>query len=238
MSAETLQASMKHESQCKKCCIAIGSIVHLLFAGCVGLVYCLWWRNVNQIQSWAMENCTGSECDDPPTLYDIGPLTYFADGSSNFSDYTQATIYYADLTSECGSDATDSCWTNGNRWSVVYALCGITMLLLAVNSALMILGAWSFHARGLAACCGSLCCCLNLSAIITTGVFRYNTWGNFSALCTGASKYDDMDAVDLNSDRTYESDAAVITGLWICQMIFCLTNCCHTGYAGKPTEMH
>ena len=102
MSAETLQASMKHESQCKKCCIAIGSIVHLLFAGCVGLVYCLWWRNVDQIQSAAMDGCSGSACDDLPTFYDVGPLVYYSSGSTYFSDYAQATSYFVDLTQECG----------------------------------------------------------------------------------------------------------------------------------------
>ena len=111
------------------------------------------------------------------------------------------------------------------------------MLLLAANSALMILGAWSFHARGLAGCCGSLCCCLNFAAIITTGVFRYNNWGQLSALCDGDSKYD-SDSNSLNSDRTVSGDAALITGLWICQMIFCLTSCCHTGYAAKPTQVN
>ena len=148
--------------------------------------------------------------------------------------------YYADLESECGAfsiDTEESCWTNGNRWSVVYALCGLTMLLLAVNSALMILGAWSFHARGLAACCGSLCSCLNLAAIITTGVFRYNTWGSFSALCTGPTKYDADNPNHVNDDTTYATDAAVITGLWICQMVFFSTNVAHTGYAGKPSAM-
>ena len=148
----------------------------------------------------------------------------------------------------CGlDDLTSSCWTDGNRWSKIYSLCGITMFLLAANSALMILGAWSFHARGLAACLGSLCCCLNLAAIITTGVFRYNTWGSFSALCLAPTKYEALptsitditDVTGLSSDsRTYESDASVIVALWICQMIFCCTSCCHTGYAGKPTEMH
>ena len=83
------------------------------------------------------------------------------------------------------------CAPSGNRFNVIYILSGVTMLLLAANSALMILGAWSFHARGLAGCCGSLCCCLNLAAIITTGVFRYNNWGSLSALCNGGSKYVD-----------------------------------------------
>ena len=45
MSVESLQASMQHETQCKKCCIAIGSAIHLAFAGIVGLIFAIWWGN-------------------------------------------------------------------------------------------------------------------------------------------------------------------------------------------------
>ena len=82
MSAESLQASMQHESQCKKCCIAIGSIVHVVFFGCIGLVYCLWWRNADNIQSWFDSNCT-ENCD--INLYDIGPLIYYDDADGDTS---------------------------------------------------------------------------------------------------------------------------------------------------------
>jgi hypothetical protein len=182
------------------------------------------------------------DCD--VNYYDVLPGIYFATALSDsnyrsvlWSDWTQAVEIQTEIAEACGDDV--SCYTVGNRWSVIYALCGVTMMLLAANSGLMILGAWSFHARGLAACCGSLCCCLNLAAIITTGVFRYNNLGALSALCTGPSKYDDSNGMaTLSDDRTFESDAAVIVALWICQMIFCCTNCCHTAYTGKPTEVH
>ena len=167
------------------------------------------------------------------TYYAMGPSTYYG---SNASD---ATDLVTDIAEACGTDT--SCGEDGNRFSVIYALCGVTMLLLAANSALMIVGGWSFHARGLAGCCGSLCCCLNFAAIITTGVFRYNNWGQLSALCENCpSKYDDMvgSTIYFTDDRTIAGDAALITGLWICQMIFCCTNCCHTGYAAKPTEVN
>ena len=95
-----------------------------------------------------------------------------------------------EIEEDCGSDKSSSCYTNGNRWSIIYTFCGITMVLLSVNALLMIAGAWSFHARGLASCCGSLCCCLNLASIITAGVFRFNNQGNLSALCLSGTKYD------------------------------------------------
>ena len=125
------------------------------------------------------------------------PIAYTYYSEDNWSD---AMSYWVDIQKDCGDDL-QTCEEHGNRFSVIYALAGVTMLLLAANSALMILGAWSFHARGLAGCCGSLCCCLNLASIITTGVFRFNHWGKLSMLCEGASKYV-SDEQPLSDDRT------------------------------------
>ena len=240
MSVEAMQASIDHETQCKKCCIAFGSMVHLAFAGAIGIIFALWWSNANQWNAIKNEYCERDSCD--AMIYNMGPLIYW------YSDKFKATNYYGDniktadsyvndLIDQCGLDHQSSCWYEGNRWSIVYALCCSTMLLLAVNSGLMVIGAWSLHARGLAACCGSVCCCLNVAAIVTTGVFRYNTWGLLSALCDGPNKYEGEEngQLTISDDRTYSGDATLITALWICQMVFCCTSCCHMGYSGKPT---
>ena len=68
--------------------------------------------------------------------------------------------------------------------------------------------------------CASLCCCLNLAAIIVTAVFRFNDFGKLSALCLAPSKFDDYESTEkkailYSSDNTYQSDAAVILWLWI-----------------------
>ena len=80
-------------------------------------------------------------------------------------------------------DEQAKCVAEGNRWSILFALNTATLFLLVVNAGLTIGGAFNFHARGLAACCATLCCCLNLGAIITTGVFRFNSVGSLTALC-------------------------------------------------------
>merc|ERR1739844_778110 len=103
--------------------------------------------------------------------------------------------YIYEIWDDCGAD--EDCFKPGNRFSLIYALSGITMLLLALNSCFMLCGACSYHVRGLTACCGGLCSCLNFAAIITTGVFRYNSWGKLSALCEGPTLYDD-DADDFS----------------------------------------
>lgn len=155
-----------------------------------------------------------------------------------FTDWSQAQAYVQDLNDHCGGPVSESndCWTRGNRWSLVYALCSMTMLFLAANAALMIFGTWSFFARGLSGCCGTLCCCLNFAAIITTAVLRFNTYGQLSAICTGPTKYVASGPDIVDNSRTFETDAAVILGLWIAQMVFCCSNCCHMAFSGKPVE--
>lgn len=159
-----------------------------------------------------------------------------------WSDWKQATSYWDEIRKNCETEYVESgskdCYKEGNRWSVLYALNMATMYLLAANAALMILGAWNLNARGLSACCASLLCCLSLAAIITTGVFRFNSWGQLSALCLAPTKYEGMtddntDVKDFSSSHTYQSDAKVILALWICQMIFCCTSCAHLIFVAK-----
>ena len=152
-----------------------------------------------------------------PNVYDIYPAAYYNLGSDYFSDYDQATEYWITIGVDCGlSDYDVSCWQDGNRWSVVYGFGGVVMVMLALNSAVMIAGAWNHHARGLSLACGGLCSCLNLAAIITIGVFRFNTWGLFSALCTGGSHYDSSKSSGLSDSHTYSGDAGLIIVLWLC----------------------
>jgi hypothetical protein len=92
----------------------------------------------------------------------------------------------------------------GNRFSKIYAFSGVTMILLALNSFCMLFSSCSYHVRGLTTICGALFSILNLAAIITTGVFRFNSWGKLSALCQGPSLYDidDDGKLDLSNDWT------------------------------------
>ena len=88
----------------------------------------------------------------------------------------------------------------------------------------MMLGAFVFHARALASCCLCLLSCVNLAAIITTGVFRFRTMGKLSALSKMGVKY--VGGADFtNSDRTYESDGGMILGLWIAALCQCCCGC-------------
>ena len=114
-----------------------------------------------------------------------------ADDANQWTDYDQAKEYLTQLTEDgCTLEDDSSCFYAGCRWSVIYNLNGVTMLLIAANTILLTVGVWSFHARALGACCSSALCCLNVACIITTAVFRFNTWGSLAALSTMNVKYD------------------------------------------------
>ena len=157
----------------------------------------------------------------------------------------QANEYLKDLFEGCDIDLTSSfsekdleeCFDGGSKWSVVWSLNAITVLMIAAANLLMMLGAYQFHARGLASCCLCLLGCVNLAAIITTGVFRFRTMGKLAALSTTAVNYNGVNdatkTIDLNDDRTYESDGNMIMGLWIAALCLCCCNC-FLGMVMKP----
>ena len=87
MNAETIQASMNHESLCKKLCISISAAIHLAFAGCVGLIYIYWLFDVDSIQDAYkndIKHCTATfdnklENCDGIIIYDIIPMFVYQD---------------------------------------------------------------------------------------------------------------------------------------------------------------
>ena len=73
-------------------------------------------------------------------------------------------------------------------------------------------------------CVGCLAC-VNLAAIITTAVFRFNTAGKLAALSLTSSKYDGKEdgVVKLSAKITFKDDAKLILGIWIAMTVYC---CC------------
>ena len=105
---------------------------------------------------------------------------------------------------------------------------------MALNGIVQAIGTFNFHSRLMGVCCGMLLSCANLAAIITTGVFRFNTIGNFAALSLCGSKFEKdfsrktqtMLSSSLSNEHTFNSDARLILWLWLCQMFLCCANCC------------
>ena len=159
--------------------------MHTVLAG----LFLAWLTNVNKIQkAWeADDTCTLL------TMHDFGDTTEVINGcDANFYDigfsYPREGHPFTDMWTDldeandlideiiddgCGLD----CIKQGCRWSIIYSLCGITMLLIATTSALNFVGTWYYHFRFISSCCTLCLCILNLSAIIVTGVFRFNTIG-------------------------------------------------------------
>ena len=102
-----------------------------------------------------------------------------------WTDYSQAIDYYGELEQDCDDD----CMDQGSRWSIIYQLCFATCCLMTLDALFLCLGAFLFHCRALGGFCAFLLSCANIAAIVTTGVFRFNTMGKLAALSTQSTKY-------------------------------------------------
>lgn len=187
-------------------------------------------------------------------VYDNAYLGLNGTDPKDWTDWDEAKSLMADIVDDCKQyekiRAKDGvkfavCYHNdykGCRWSKIYLLNGVTKLIIAFNCILSIIGIWSFPIRALASCCGTLICCLTTAAIITTGVFRFNTWGKLAALNLGSTKYsggnfnitDTAIEIPVDDSRTYSSDGEMILITWIFMMVLCLASCFNLGFASRP----
>ena len=104
----------------------------------------------------------------------------------------------------------------------------VVAFISAAHNLIMTAGVWSYYAR-LAGYYGAcLMSCLNLAIIITIGVFRFNTWGDFSALSLELSQYADTtgsgieESLRLYDGYTYKSAATFITTLFAFSIVLCI----------------
>ena len=103
----------------------------------------------------------------------------FISGPFDYSDYSETEVN--DMLSDFedwGKDKREK----GSRFTVVFAFCGVILLTMAFWELCLCAGSVVYAARA----CGLFCiCCFNcvlLAAIITTGVFRFNTAGKLAAI--------------------------------------------------------
>ena len=57
MTMETMKVSVESESSGKKCCMAIGQIIHLVFAVVIGGIFIAYLVNVNDMQDAYLTSC-------------------------------------------------------------------------------------------------------------------------------------------------------------------------------------
>lgn len=111
---------------------------------------------------------------------------------------------------------------NGSRFTVIYAFCGITFVMLAATNIALVIGAWNLYARMTGLFCSCCLGCVNFAALITTSVFRFNSMGKLAALSLTPSQYKEMTDSTTGmttyfdpNGRVYADDAKLITGIWI-----------------------
>ena len=95
----------------------------------------------------------------------------------------QAAEYTADIAENWSADKI----SEGSRFSIIFAFCGITFIMLAAANLCLTIGTYSLHARMTGICCGCCLGCLNFAALITTAVFRFNTMGKLAAISLAPS---------------------------------------------------
>ena len=170
---EAVRLTVEVETKRKKMSILAWALVHLSFAAALSICHLMWRHNVNLIQGSYEEVCRAH--DRPIEYNELYDVMWHL---GTMSDQEKANEYKKELENSCDED----CRKLGNRWSIIYEFCGFTLMLLAVNGLAQAIGAYNFHARAIAACCGCLLGCVNFSAIITTCVFRFNIMGRYSTL--------------------------------------------------------
>ena len=148
---------------------------------------------------------------------------------------------YIDTLENDGCAWNMDCVEDGCRWATIYYFSGVVMLVFAATSLVQVAGSWYHKLRFLGVILACILGCINLAALILTGVVRFNTMGKLAALSQLDNQYDGVsDSEDMvlfiSGGRTYQSDGALIVGLWIAQMALCLASSCYTAYANKPRE--
>ena len=239
---EVVKTMMEAESPARKLSYMIQGIVWTILFATMGGIYLSYMVNANkwndlfdlkaceastQMKAWiALINSDGGNvsCEDfKDRVYD---LMFWA---GPWDDEDQLNEYGQDLEDwDAGKVAL------GSRFSVVYAFCGITFIMIATANLCISIGAYNLQARMLGGCCGCCFGCINFAALITTAVFRFNTMGSLAAISKTPTKYVGEGNVIASDDTTYMTDASTILALWVVQMLACVCSCCVSMFLNKP----
>ena len=114
----------------------------------------------------------------------------------------------------------------GSRWSSIYSMNGLLMLLMLLNMCCVCVGAWKATFRMLGALCGSLLCCLHCIVLIIFPVYRLSIRSKLCALSEAPTNYLGKDVEPLFDDMwSYKKDSALMIALWTFQLLCCCCRC-------------
>ena len=200
---EGIKSGMHREPLWKKLMITFCGMLVFILTLTLGIYGFDYWGDVLHIQNddtvFMIYNDTffGNS-----TYYDI---QYLAVNQTVqvYSDLTKATELNTTLYEECDDD----CLKKGSQWSIVYALAAWTLIFMAINGVLLMLGGWFYRCRLLGIFCHHFLSIFLLASIITTYKYRNRTQGELCALSLLPSH--------ISTDKTYADDADSIDAYFI-----------------------
>ena len=216
--------------------LAIWAMLQAILGIVVTIIYFVETAKVNDVQGIYQDECDSGVyyyiCQyrySDITYYDIG---FYVTPLDDWTDLKQALTYIDDLEGESEEDACDQdCQEAGCRWSKIFLFNGITVLFLVVIHVGFQIGIhFKYQFRLLGWILFSLISAVHLAAIVTTGVFRFNTMGKLAALSLQPTNPQDDDS------QTYSAAATLITWLWSLQIILFISHCVHFVLQMKTTQ--
>lgn len=168
------------------------------------------------VDSW--DRSMGDRGDATGHIYDTYPLTQ----CKEYFDMEMVTILKSEIAAFCDDDCVH---VDGTRWSVIFTLNGVSLILLSFAFTLIAVGSRVFYARLLGVCLNCLTSCLHFAAIVVTAVYRFDNKGRLAMNCLDASTFEG-EGEPLSDSWTFQKDGELITTLWACQLLVVFFICC------------
>ena len=115
-----------------------------------------------------------------------------------------------DLNEDCDAE----CWKKGSRWSLVYLLNALVVLLLMISMVLICIGTRHPKLRIISSYLASIICLFHSVVLILTAVFRFRPQGMLCALNEQPTYWSSDDEHPTN-EWNYKKDSQLILALWI-----------------------
>ena len=145
----------------------------------IGLFYFVKIMKVNSLNDGYHANCAENNTCVSGNYYD----QHYLDGP--FTDSLLGAQLKADIEKDCDTE----CMRAGIRWSTVYNMNAIVMLLITFQVMIMTIGICKMEARVFSCCCQCCFFIANLATIIVTAVYKFNDKGELASISMAGTKY-------------------------------------------------
>ena len=145
----------------------------------IGLFYLMKIIQVNSLNDGYHLNCATNNSCKSGNYYD----QHYLDGP--FTDSMLSAKLIADIEKSCDTE----CMQDGIKWSTVYNMNAIVMLVITLQVFIMTIGICNMEARVFSCCCQFCFFVANLATIIVTAVYKFNTKGELASISLAGTKY-------------------------------------------------